>query len=109
MSFAARSMRYDASLISIGCRGMGSGPGEAGESHSSVQALRNWRAGLPVRGPVIDAADNAGHYIEHMRLDKKAEAGEIKFVVIDGPGRAAVRGAPDALVREVIDACCLQR
>jgi 3-dehydroquinate synthase len=41
-----------------------------------------------------------------MRLDKKAEAGEIRFVLIDGPGRAAVRAAPDALVREVIEACC---
>jgi 3-dehydroquinate synthase len=66
-------------------------------------------AGLPVTGPVLDTADNAGRYLALMRLDKKAEAGEIKFVVIDGPGRAAVRGAPDALVREVIDACCLQR
>ena len=27
-------------------------------------------------------------------------------LVIDGPARAAVRGAPDALVRDVIDACC---
>ncbi|AVS61064.1 3-dehydroquinate synthase [Paracidovorax avenae] len=64
------------------------------------------RAGLPVRGAVLDPADNAGRYLELMRLDKKSEGGEIRFVVIDGPGRAAVRAAPDALVREVIDACC---
>lgn len=64
------------------------------------------RAGLPVRGAVIDAQDNAGRYLELMRVDKKAEAGEIRFVLIDGPGRAVVRAAPDALVREVIDACC---
>lgn len=64
------------------------------------------RAGLPLRGPVLDAADNAGRYLELMRVDKKAEAGEIRFVVIDGPGRAALRTAPDALVREVIDAFC---
>ena len=64
------------------------------------------RAGLPLRGPVLDAADNAGRYLELMRVDKKAEDGEIRFVVIDGPGRAAVRAAPDALVRAVIDACC---
>ncbi|PWW48537.1 3-dehydroquinate synthase [Melaminivora alkalimesophila] len=64
------------------------------------------RAGLPVRGPVLDARDNAGRYLELMRVDKKAEAGEIRFVLIDGPGRAVVRPAPDALVREVIDACC---
>lgn len=64
------------------------------------------RAGLPVRGAVIDATDNAGRYLQLMRVDKKAEGGEIRFVVIDGPGQACVRAAPDALVREVIDACC---
>ena len=65
------------------------------------------RAGLPVVGPVLDAADNAGRYLDLMRVDKKAEAGEIKFVVIDHPGSARVQGAPDALVRSVIDACCV--
>jgi 3-dehydroquinate synthase len=64
------------------------------------------RAGLPVRGAVIDTGDNAGRYLELMRIDKKAEAGEIRFVVIDGPGRAVVRTAPDALVRSVIEDCC---
>ena len=64
------------------------------------------RAGLPTRGPVLHAHDNAGRYLELMRVDKKAQGGEIRFVLIDGPGTAAVRAAPDALVREVIDACC---
>lgn len=64
------------------------------------------RAGLPVKGPVLSATDNAGRYLELMRIDKKSEAGEIRFVVIDGPGQAAVCAAPDALVREVIDLCC---
>jgi 3-dehydroquinate synthase len=64
------------------------------------------RAGLPTRGPVIDTADNAGRYLDLMRVDKKSEAGEIRFVVINGLGRAAVRPAPDGLVREVIDGCC---
>jgi 3-dehydroquinate synthase len=64
------------------------------------------RAGLPVRGAVIDTADNAGRYLQLMRVDKKAEAGEIRFVLIDGPGKASMRSAPDALVREVIDTCC---
>ena len=62
-------------------------------------------AGLPVQGPSL-AADNAGRYLDLMRLDKKAQAGQIKFVLIDPPGSAAVRAAPDALVRQVIDACC---
>ena len=65
------------------------------------------RAGLPTVGPVLSAQDNAGRYLDLMRVDKKAEAGEIKFVVIDRPGSAGVQGAPDALVRSVIDACCV--
>lgn len=64
-------------------------------------------AGLPVVGPQLAPSDNAGRYLELMRLDKKSEAGQIKFVVIEAPGRASVRAAPDALVREVIDACCV--
>jgi 3-dehydroquinate synthase len=64
------------------------------------------RAGLPVTGPKLSPADSAGRYLELMRVDKKAEAGAIKFVVIDSPGSAVVRSAPDAMVREVIDACC---
>jgi len=63
-------------------------------------------AGLPTSGPVLDAQDNAGRYLELMQVDKKAEGGAIRFVLIDGPGRACVRGAPEALVRQVIDACC---
>jgi 3-dehydroquinate synthase len=60
------------------------------------------RAGLPVRGPAL----GADRYMELMRHDKKAEGGEIRFVVIEAPGRAGVRPAPDAVVREVLAACC---
>jgi 3-dehydroquinate synthase len=60
------------------------------------------RAGLPIVGPKL----GADVYLHHMRVDKKAEAGEIKFVLIDKPGTAIVRGAPDALVAQVIDGCC---
>jgi 3-dehydroquinate synthase len=64
------------------------------------------RAGLPVVAPVLDAQDNAGRYLSLMRVDKKAEAGEIRFVLIHSPGLATVRGAPDALVAQVIAASC---
>lgn len=64
------------------------------------------KAGLPVKGPILSTFDNSGRYLELMRVDKKSDAGEIKFVLIDGPGRAVLRSAPDELVREVIDACC---
>lgn len=66
------------------------------------------RAGLPTRGAMLDTKDNAGAYLAHMRVDKKAEAGAIRFVLIDGPGKAIMRSAPDDLVREVIDTCCAQ-
>jgi 3-dehydroquinate synthase len=64
------------------------------------------KAGLPVTGPVLSPDDSAGRYLELMRVDKKSEAGDIKFVLIDGPGRAVVRSAPEADVRQVIDFCC---
>jgi 3-dehydroquinate synthase len=60
------------------------------------------RAGLPVRGPAL----GAGRYLELMRVDKKAQGGEIRFVLIEAPGRAVVRPAPDALVRDVLAAHC---
>lgn len=63
------------------------------------------RAGLPTRGPRL-AADNAARYLALMRVDKKAEAGEMRFVLVDDHGQAHVRPAPDALVAEVIEACC---
>jgi 3-dehydroquinate synthase len=60
------------------------------------------RAGLPVVGPNLGVET----YLHHMRVDKKAEAGDIRFVLIDSPGHAKVQGAPDALVGEVIRQCC---
>jgi len=56
------------------------------------------RAGLPVQAPPMEI----GRWMQLMRVDKKAEAGEIRFVVLDGIGRASVRPAPDELVAEVI-------
>ncbi|MGM9488795.1 3-dehydroquinate synthase [Ideonella sp. YS5] len=60
------------------------------------------RAGLPSRGPALGTDE----YLRHMRVDKKAEAGDIRFVVIEGLGRAALRTAPDGLVAECIAAHC---
>jgi 3-dehydroquinate synthase len=63
------------------------------------------RAGLPTVAPSLPlhtAADVPERYLQLMRGDKKSEAGEIKFITLDAPGRASMRGAPDALVRQVI-------
>lgn len=64
------------------------------------------KANLPTRGPVLDAQDNAGRYLSLMRLDKKSQAGDIRFVVIHEGHHATVSKASDAMVRQVIDACC---
>jgi len=57
-------------------------------------------SGLPTRAPGLGNE----RYLELMRVDKKAEGGEIRFVLIESPGRAVVRAVPDALIREVIAA-----
>jgi 3-dehydroquinate synthase len=64
------------------------------------------RAGLPIKGPVLDSHDNAGHYLAHMLHDKKSVAGDIQFVLMDGLAKARVSAAPEAMVRAVIDRCC---
>ena len=58
------------------------------------------RAGLPLVGPKLGAE----RYLELMRLDKKAEDGDIRFVVIEAPGRAALRPMPERWVTDVIEA-----
>jgi 3-dehydroquinate synthase len=64
-------------------------------------------ARLPVRAPVLDVAHNVERYLALMRLDKKAEAGDIKFVLVNDHGQAVVQGAPDAMVGAVVESCCV--
>jgi 3-dehydroquinate synthase len=61
------------------------------------------RAGLPVTGPAL----GADRYLDLMRVDKKAEGGQIRFVVVEALGRAAMRPAPDDLVAKVIERHCV--
>ena len=60
------------------------------------------RAGLPTRGPALGAEA----YLALMRVDKKAEGGALRFVLIEAPGRAGVHAADEALVAQVIEAHC---
>ncbi|MCU0942240.1 MAG: 3-dehydroquinate synthase [Hydrogenophaga sp.] len=64
------------------------------------------RAGLPVVAPVLDPVDNARRYLDLMRIDKKSEGGEIRFVLINGPGQCVVRPVDDGLVARVIEQSC---
>jgi 3-dehydroquinate synthase len=58
--------------------------------------------GLPVRAPAL------GHerYLELMSLDKKALGGERRFVLLEGPGRAALRTVPAAPVIATLRRFC---
>ncbi len=58
------------------------------------------RAGLPVRGP---KALSPARYLELMRVDKKADAGDIRFILLDGESHATLRTAPEADVVAVIE------
>ncbi|MEO8278132.1 MAG: 3-dehydroquinate synthase [Ideonella sp.] len=60
------------------------------------------RAGLPLVAPALGAPT----YIELMRVDKKADAGKLQFVLIESPGRAAVHGVDERVLAEVIDSHC---
>lgn len=56
------------------------------------------RAGLPIRAPTLGVE----RYRQLMSVDKKAEDGETRFVLIAAPGKALLRGVPDADVAAVI-------
>ena len=66
----------------------------------TAQRLRTLleRLALPTRPPPLEPAT----WLELMRRDKKAHAGQIRFVVLERLGRAAVRPAPDERVCEVL-------
>jgi 3-dehydroquinate synthase len=68
-----------------------------------VERLKNLivRAKLPIKAPSMPAQ----RYLELMRVDKKSEGGEIRFVVIDAPGQASVRAVSETLVMETLAAC----
>jgi 3-dehydroquinate synthase len=51
-------------------------------------------AHLPVRGPALGAA----RYVDLMRVDKKAEAGAIKFILLKRFGETLITRAPDDAV-----------
>ncbi|MFG6455322.1 3-dehydroquinate synthase [Roseateles sp. BYS96W] len=58
------------------------------------------RAGLPLRPPQL----GVDRYLQLMRVDKKAEAGAIRFVLLEAVGRAGLHAVPDAVIAEVLQA-----
>jgi 3-dehydroquinate synthase len=57
------------------------------------------RAGLPVHGPALGVQ----HYLDLMRVDKKSHAGDTRFVLLNSPGSAQLRSAPQAAVVQVLE------
>ena len=70
------------------------------EDASRLKALIE-QAGLPVRGPALPVEK----YLALMQVDKKAAGGKLRFILLEGLGRGALRGDLDPiLVRESITA-----
>ena len=67
-----------------------------------VQRLRSLieRAGLPVVPPKLGAE----RYLQLMRVDKKAESGAIRFVLIEALGRAGLHAVPDDTITQTLAA-----
>lgn len=55
-------------------------------------------AGLPVQPPKL----GADRYLQLMRVDKKAESGAIRFVLIESLGQAGLHAVPDALIADML-------
>ena len=70
----------------------------ADEAARVVSLVR--RIGLPVRAPALGAQ----RFLELMRVDKKAEAGAIRYVLLKSLGEAFVAAVPDQQVIPVLEA-----
>jgi 3-dehydroquinate synthase len=58
------------------------------------------RAGLPARAPALGVE----RFLELMRLDKKARHGEIRLVLLNGPGQARAQGVDEDVIAAAIRA-----
>ena len=59
-------------------------------------------AGLPTQAPALEF----DRFIALMRSDKKSVAGDLRFVLLTGPGRATVGAAPMELVQKTLERFC---
>ncbi|GHA71045.1 3-dehydroquinate synthase [Formosimonas limnophila] len=58
-------------------------------------------AGLPTEPPKL----GIDKMIELMKLDKKSDAGQIKFVLLEGIGKYKIQTAPKIILRETLRVC----
>lgn len=76
-----------------------------GLPESDVLRIRNLvqAIGCPVVAPRLNGHE---HWFSLMKGDKKAQAGQIKFVLMTEIGQAVMQSASPELVTEVLDTCC---
>ena len=58
-------------------------------------------AGLPIEAPRLGVEA----MLKHMQLDKKNSAGSIRFVLLNGLGKAVIQKVDDAILRETLAVC----
>ena len=71
-------------------------------SHAQVQRLQQLisKLNLPVQPPHLGVE----RYMDLMSVDKKAEGGEIRYILLDGLGRAKITAVPDQIVLQTLQA-----
>lgn len=65
------------------------------------------QANLPTVAPALhaDTTQNIQTWLQYMQVDKKAQDGQVRFVVLEKLGTAAMATVADDVIAEVIDAC----
>jgi 3-dehydroquinate synthase len=76
--------------------------GLVARAHADRVANVTRQAGLISHAPPLGLA----RYLELMRMDKKAQGGEMRFVLLEAPGRAGVHEVDEAQVIATIEAFC---
>lgn len=76
-----------------------------GLSRSDVERVRSLveAIGCPTRAPRLNGQE---HWVSLMKGDKKAQAGQIKFVLTPAIGQAQVRSVDPQLLADTLTVCC---
>jgi 3-dehydroquinate synthase len=70
--------------------------------HAERVARITHQAGLTSPSPSL----GVGRYLDLMRMDKKAQGGKMRFVLLEGPGRAGVHAVDPGHVTATIETFC---
>lgn len=71
---------------------------------SEADASRLKKITAALRLPTVPPKLSIDRYMELMSVDKKAEGGEVRYILLDGFGRAKIQAVDDALVIQTLQA-----